>query len=125
LGFRAELYRLGDNLIYVLDNQVQRCRRGADVLCTPRAHFGHLRAEHEGGAAQREFGVDGLAIGSVHNPTLLKSESLLIKGSGRFHVGDTKSGRDGSVVFLVQWINLFGHLAGPFRKYSTRAVSTC
>jgi hypothetical protein len=34
LGFRAEVYRLGCDFIYVLDNQVQRCRRGAEVLCT-------------------------------------------------------------------------------------------
>src|SRR6266852_1049597 len=59
--------------------------------------------------------MDGLAIGSLHDATLGKAKSLLIKGRASRYIGDCKHGRYGAVLFLVEGINLLCHSA-PFRK---------
>src|SRR5436309_1117343 len=59
--------------------------------------------------------MDRLAIRTIHNATLGKAKSLLIKSHGRLYVGNGKDRRYCSILFLVEGINLLCHSA-PFGK---------
>src|SRR5205807_10393390 len=61
------------------------------------------------------------AVRPVHYSALGKAESLLIKTDGGLHIGDCEHRGHGTVLFLVEWINLLRHVSPLGSGYFSKA----
>src|SRR5216684_2782048 len=106
-----KLYRGGDDFLHILRREIQSHRRRSECLGTAGATLRILRPQHQGGASKRQLGMHWLAVRPVHYSAFGKAESLLIKTDGGLHIGHREHRGHGTVLFLVEWINLLRHVS--------------
>src|SRR5258708_5084955 len=109
LGRGPELYGLCDHLVYVLCQQIQTRRGGANGLRAARPHLRHLRSQHYCRTAERQFTMYRFSVWSVHDAPFGKTESLLVKGSSSLYVSHCQHCRYWTVQLLIERIDFLGH----------------
>src|SRR5580704_19065453 len=114
LAGRSELGRLIDYLVDVFDIDVETGWRGANALGGAPSHRGVFGTEHEGRAAQGQFGMNRLGIRTVHDATLGEAKRPLVKADRGWNIGDCERGGDRAIRLLVQRIDLSLCHSTPF-----------
>src|ERR1019366_6425670 len=106
---RPKLDGFGHDFIGVFDGQVQGHCRAAECFGAPHSAIWILGSEHERGAPESQFRMHGFAVWPFHDAPTGKAEGLLIEACGGLYIGHGKHCCNGTVLLLVEGIDLLWH----------------